>query len=408
MSPSNGAVLAIWLLLALLMQIDQCALAASHSRPLPAVTRVTKDASSSLYLISPRNYDVAPLVLDLAGPLIWWSCGYTDHHTVPCSTGLCTVANRNHPTNCPYAAAGGRPGSAEPGCNCTAYPSSPLDGQCGAGDLTWEWLSANATDGERPLYPVSFRAVAACAPDNVLKSLPFISPPSRPWDGRYPGVAGLSRSPLSLPAQAAAELKVASKFTLCLPYVTIFGGGRVRLMGSADDELGPVSGRLSRTRLLRNPKNAAYYIDVTGIAVNGARVPLPDRALALDAGEGRGGVALSTVTPYTALRPDVYRAVLGAFGAATAGVPCADAPAAPFELCYNMTKMDPYSWFGNQMATVDLMLADGKNWTFSGYGAAEEVRPQTVCFAFVEMGSAEASAVPDSPAVIIGGVSPGA
>ena len=108
----------------------------------------------------------------------------------------------------------------------------------------------------------------------------------------YPGVAGLSRSPLSLPSQVAAGLKVSSKFALCLPHVAIFGGGLIHILGSTDD-VETVTDHLSRTRLLRNPRNNAYYMDVAGIAVNGARVALPDGALALSS-QGQGGVALST------------------------------------------------------------------------------------------------------------------
>ncbi|RLN43503.1 hypothetical protein C2845_PM01G10920 [Panicum miliaceum] len=306
-----------------------------HSRPLPVVTRVTRDDASGLYLISVRNYDFAPLVLDLAGPIIWWPC-FWDHHTVPCSSSLCRLANRNHPPNCPYAGSGG-PGSTEPNCNCTAYPYNPVDGQCSHGDLTWEWLSANTTDGQ--------------------PAVPGVVPRRR--------VVRAVRLPHAVAAPAlreaehavAAELKVASKFSLCLPSVAILGGGPVHIPGS-DADVDPVSDHLSCTRLLRNPKNSAYYIDVRGIAVNGAQVPLPDHALALDAGQGQGGVALSTVTPYTALRSDIYRAVLKAFDAATAGIPRAEAPSKPFELCYNMTEMNlsGKSNAGVVTASIDIEL----------------------------------------------------
>jgi hypothetical protein len=187
--------------------------------------------------------------------------------------------------------------------------------------------------------------------------------------------------------------------------VAIFGGRPVHIPGSADD-VETVTDHLGRTRLLRNPKNSAYYIDIAGIAVNGARVALPDGALTLDA-TGQGGVALSTVTPYTALRPDIYRAVLAAFDAVTAGFPrVSEAPNKPLERCFNLTVMNQMgTWTGSLPVSVDLMLADGKNWTFTSLSATDEVVPQTLCFAFVEMGAgtAAAYAVPDSPAVVVGG-----
>ena len=113
--------------------------AVARSKPLPVVARVSQDRSTGLYLISVRNYDPNPLVLDLAGPLLWWSCMGKEEqeHAIPCSSGTCCVANRNHPPNCPYVD-GGRPGSQERSCNCTAYPYNPVNGKCGSGGLTWE------------------------------------------------------------------------------------------------------------------------------------------------------------------------------------------------------------------------------------------------------------------------------
>ncbi|XP_066392762.1 chitinase CLP-like [Miscanthus floridulus] len=204
--------------------------------------------------------------------------------------------------------------------------------------------------------------------------------------------------------RVAAGLKVSSKFALCLPHVAIFGGGPVHIPGSADD-VETVTDHLSRTRLLQNPRNSAYYVDVAGIAVNGARVALPDGALALSS-QGQGGVALSSMTPYTALRPDIYRAVLAAFDAAMAGLPRVSQAPKPLERCFNLTVMNQMgTWTGSLPVAVDLMLADGKNWTFTSLSAMHEVVPQTLCFAFVEMGAgtAAAYAVPDSPAVVVGG-----
>ena len=117
-------------------------------------------------------------------------------------------------------------------------------------------------------------------------------------------------------------------------------------------------------------------------------------------------ISLSTVTPYTALRPDIYRAVLTTFDAATAGLPRVSQAPKPLERCFNLTVMNQMgTWTGSLPVAVDLMLADGKNWTFTSLSAMHEVVPQTLCFAFVEMGArtAAAYAVPDSPAVVVGG-----
>ncbi|KAG2612000.1 hypothetical protein PVAP13_4KG256000 [Panicum virgatum] len=132
----------------------------------PLVSAVTKDASTSLYTAPLK--DGRPLVLDLSGPVIT----------------LTTCSSKN-------------------------------------GTVTT--LSANATDGANPLFPVSFPAAASCG-----------APPKLP--AAAVGVAGLGPSSQSFLAQVARTQKVANKLALCLPSdgkttsgnsvgVAIFGGG---------------------------------------------------------------------------------------------------------------------------------------------------------------------------------------
>ncbi|OEL27578.1 hypothetical protein BAE44_0011403 [Dichanthelium oligosanthes] len=203
---SSSTVLPLLVLSLLLLSPPGTLAGDGHPPSKPIVTPVTKD-SASLYTIPVKNG--APLVLDLAGPLVWSPC-QPSHRTVPCKSSVCTVANRNHPAGCAYTGSG-QPGSTDANCACTAYPYNPVSGQCGSGDLTAAPLSANATDGKNPLFPVSFSAYAACAPEGLLGSLP----------SGAAGVAGLSRMPLSLPSQVASRLKVARQFALCIP-----GGGQ--------------------------------------------------------------------------------------------------------------------------------------------------------------------------------------
>ncbi|KAF0927766.1 hypothetical protein E2562_036002 [Oryza meyeriana var. granulata] len=382
----------IALVLSLLAAPLLCAPAAGdgqHRPPSkPILTRLAKDPSTSLYTASVKNGG-GQLVLDLAGPLVWSACPW-QHQTIPCGAAVCTVANRNHRPNCQYTA-GSNGGGGRCACSATAY--NPANGQCGYGDLTTVHLSANATDGKNPLFQVWFSAVASCAPQELLGSLP----------SGVAGVAGLSRAPLSLPLQVAGQLKVEKKFALCLPAAgedgaAIFGGGPFWLQAAPPQQ---VSDRLRYTPLLRNPKNSAYYIGVTSVAVNNIQVPLPPGALSLSARQGTGGVALSTATPYTALRSEIYRPVRDAFAAATAGF--ARAPATrPFDLCYQKSAL-PSTRIGLYTASIDLMLAGGQNWTIVGASAVVDVSQESACFAFVDMGSTATPAVDHSPAVIIGG-----
>jgi hypothetical protein len=310
----------------------------------PIVTPISKDASR--YTIPVK--DGAPLVLDLAGSLVWSRCAPPQGRD-PCKSSVCAV--------------------------------------------TVEPLSANATDGRNPLYPVSFPANVACASDGLLSTLP----------PGAAGVAGLSWAPTSLPSQVASRLKVARQFALCIPGggqtgAAIFGGGPFQLLASPPVELAEGL-RRNPIPLLDNPRNGGYYLRVHGITVNQQPVPVPAGAFELDTRHGTGGVTLSTVTPYTTLRPDIYRALHDAFDAATSGIPRAP-PVAPFQMCFQSSAF--YSTrLGPGVANINLELDGGRIWQLPGAMSLVGVNDQTLCFAFLEMGSE--TAVSGSPAVIIGG-----
>ncbi|KAG2572417.1 hypothetical protein PVAP13_7KG177200 [Panicum virgatum] len=346
MSPhgSSSPVLPL-LVLSLLLLSPPGTFAGGDGRPpsKPIVTPISKDGATSLYTIPVKGG--APLVLDLAGPLV---C---------------------------------QPGSPDPCCACTAYSYNPPSGfwrfrhrgQRGSGDLTRTPLSANATDGRNPPFPVCFPAYAACAPNGLLASLP----------AGAAGVAGLSRQPLSLPSQVASRLKVASPFELqASPPVELAEGLRQNALP-----------------LLVNPKNnGAYYIRVHGIAVNQARVPVPAGAFDLDRRQGTGGVVLSTVTRLTTLRSDIFSPLINAFDAATSGIPRRK-PMPPYDLCYEASAFGS-TRLGPGVANVDLMLDGGRNWTLPGASSLVQVDERTLCFAFQNMGVG--ATVANSPAVIVG------
>ncbi|KAL6853468.1 hypothetical protein ACP4OV_019497 [Aristida adscensionis] len=382
------------LVLSLLVVVSPAATLAAYCRPRPpskpVLARLNKDPSTSLYTISLKGGG-APLVVDLAGPLVWSTCG-PGHRTIPCASSACKVANRNRPAGC--ASQGG--GAGKPGCaenRCSAYPYNPVTGECGRADVTAVPLAANATDGKNPLSPASFSVLGSCAPDGLLASLP----------SGAAGVAGLSRLPLSLPSQVASALNVAREFALCIPSggetgAAIFGGGAFQLLAAPPVEVADGL-RKAPVPFLKNRRNGAYYFKVTGINVNNVRVPVPAGAFDLRPRSGRGGVVLSTVTPCTTLRSDIYRPLLRAFDAATSGIPRA-APVRPFELCYEASALGS-SRLGFAVANIDLLLDGGRSWLLAGGSSLVQVNDHTVCFAFLEM--APATAASGSPAAIFGG-----
>lgn len=354
----------------------------------PIVARVSKDASTSLYTIAIKHAGApAPLLLDLSGPLLWLADCPSPHRIISCSSAACKVANIYRPPSCPRTACRVRTA-------CTAQPYNPVERRCASGDVTTITLAANATDGRRELAPVSFLAHVSCTLGELMASLP----------AGAAGVAGLSRLPLALPSQVANKLSVDKQFALCLPGgsdggVAIFGGGPFQLLSSLPVELADGL-RKSPLSLLEHPTNGAYYFRVTGIAVNQQRVPMPPGAFDFDAGSGTGGAVFSTVTPYTALRPDIYGPLHDAFDEATSGIPRAD-PVAPFHLCYPASALGTTRQ-GYDVAGIDLMLDGGRNWTLHGGSSLVLVNDQTACFAFVPMATSMPAAA-DSPAVIVGG-----
>ncbi|KAL6613838.1 hypothetical protein ACP70R_036108 [Stipagrostis hirtigluma subsp. patula] len=351
----------------------------------PLVTAITRDAATKLYTAPLK--DGRPLVLDLSGPLIWSTCD-PKHETLQCHHPECAHAHRYHPPGCPHNGYG-KPDDDDPyRCKCTAHPYNPFARKAATSDMTRATLSANATDGRNPLGPVSFAAVASCAPESHLAKLP----------AGAVGVAGLARTRLALPAQVARTQKVAGKFALCLPSggqgVAIFGGGPLFLLPPGRPDV--TTALAGTTPLRRNPESPGYYISAKGLAVNQAQVPLPAHGPSLIVG-------LSSRFPYTVLRPDVYAPFVKAFDKATAALKRVTPPVAPFELCYDSRELGS-TRLGYAVPQVDLMLDGGRNWTVFGGNSMVQVNDNTACFGFLKMKEEKGRhGGGPAPAVVIGG-----
>ncbi|EMS67471.1 Basic 7S globulin [Triticum urartu] len=75
------------------------------------------------------------------------------------------------------------------------------------------------------------------------------------------------------------------------------------------------------------------------------------------------------------------------------------AAVAPFELCYDSSKLSP-TLSGYSVPQVDVMLEGGTNFTVVGGNSMAQVNSGTACFAFVQAGGGTGGA---TPAVVIGG-----
>ncbi|CAM0884795.1 unnamed protein product [Alopecurus aequalis] len=408
MSTSTNRTVYLHAFVSSLALLLSCTAATSDPQP-PLISRLAKDPATSLYTITVRA-DKSPLVVDLAGSLIWSTCPSSSKHrhsTFPCDSDICATAKQQGPAHCQYVDGGPfwqNRGKGSSWCVCPAHPLNPVTGECSTADLTSLAMSANTTtNGTINLRPEeAFAVVGACAPDRLLRSLP----------AGATGVAGLSRQPLSLPSQLTAKRGFGSRFTLCLPVFATFGDTPVYLPVSDPRRVINFStSGVSDTPLLTSPSNAGgYYIPVKGISVswNGAHAAaqLPAGALDLDASTGRGGVALSTVTPYATMRSDVFRAFAEAFNdTVTRGkYPVQRVPAPkPFELCYSggfPRLKRPSSW---DVPQIVLELGDGatRNWTLFNNNWLVEV-DRKFCVGIVSTGG-NGMPVDGEPAVVIGG-----
>uniref|UniRef100_A0A0D9VA18 Xylanase inhibitor N-terminal domain-containing protein n=1 Tax=Leersia perrieri TaxID=77586 RepID=A0A0D9VA18_9ORYZ len=311
----------------------------------PLISRITKDYNTSLYTISIITTTTngapaaAPLVVDLAGSLVWSTCRTANQQ-------------QQQPRRCRYVDGGLFWSGREPGshCSCIAHPVNPVNGECSTGDLTRFSMSANTTNGTDVLYPETFAAVGACAPERLV-----------PANAVAVGVAGFSHRPLSLPSQIAGG----GKFSLCLPVFATFGNTPVYLPN--DNPNGPFdyTRMTGQTPFLTNTRrNDGYYLPVKRISVSwsgpdAVPVSLPAGALELDARTGRGGVMHAqhhdVVRRHAPRRvPDRYSAVARVAGEK------------PFQLCYGGKGSFPLmKRFGYDAPAITLELAGGAtgNWT---------------------------------------------
>ncbi|XP_040376040.1 chitinase CLP [Oryza brachyantha] len=369
--------------LCVVLALSPCALASGdgNGNGKPLVTAITKDAATSLYTVPIK--DGHPLVIDLSGALVWTTCD-ASHPTMECHHHFCMHAHSYHPPDCPHNGYGHADEEDPFRCKCTAHPFNPFSGESATADLTRTRLSANATDGKNPLYPVPFTAVTSCAPESLLAKLP----------AGTVGVAGLARTRLALQAQIARAQKVANKFALCLPSdgegIAIFGGGPLFLLPPGRPDV--TAALAGETPLHKNKDLPGYFITATKIAVNQEQVQLYSQEPLV--------VELCSRIPYTVLRPDVYRAVIDAFDKATAGRKRVTPAAAPFALCYDSRELGS-TRLGYAVPQIDLVLEGGKNWTVFGGNSMAQVSDGTACLALLEMKGEKGS--PPPPAVVIGG-----
>lgn len=373
--------LSIVILLAIISLLTSLPLSLGQQPKVNAlVAPITKDSSTSLYTVALNS--TKQFLIDLAGPVVWSPCS-PNYSLVHCTAPICDEALSFRYPDCVATTNGTRP----PGCcKCVTSTKNPVTGACLTGDETLIGIYIASTDGKNPTASVSADYVNICVPDSALAGLP---------PGAVGG-AGFGRTSLvSLPARLAWDLSFQNQFVLCLPSTTNAPG--VAFFGAKPYFLLPpylpdITNFLSYTTLLKSPNyyDAAYYLNVNGLAINGKSVSFQGNELNFDSA-GNGGVKLSTTIPYTVMRSDIYKRFIHAYKHATKGIQ--NMPAVqPFELCFH-TRALGSTRVGYGVPPIDIMLNDGKNWTIFGANSIKDVMPNTACLAFVDGGKNEATAI---------------
>lgn len=359
--------------------------------------RVTQDASTLQFVgefVQRTPLQRVKAVLDLSQQdFVWVQCDKgayrsTTYRPVPCRSAACSAAESIACGDC-YS-------PPSPGCNnntCGVFPENTVIRLQTSGELAQDVLALNSTDGHNPgpLATVP-RFTFACGPKFLLKGLP----------AGVAGMAGLSNARIALPSQVAAHFSFPRRFATCLPGggtgVVIFGRGPYVFLPIAND----FSTSLTYTRLLTNPdrlRRHQYYVDVTGIHVEGRAVSLNASLLRID-GHGNGGTTLSTVQPYTRLATPLYRPFRDAFlRAARARGIRRKAGVKPFDTCFDQASVLS-TRLGASVPTVAFEFQKGKStWLLYGASSMVSVSDSVLCLAFVDGGDSYSSGA----SIVVGG-----
>ncbi|KAM0016177.1 putative aspartic peptidase A1 family, aspartic peptidase domain superfamily, xylanase inhibitor [Helianthus debilis subsp. tardiflorus] len=343
------------------------------------VMPILKDAETSLHSVS--WFHGGDKLIDLDAPFTWRdcvvrnppmvACGLEEGCRFPlrCDRTLCKEAHSYINPSCPSLNI-----TAKYGCNiCAVTPVNPVSKSCKLSQLTTDLVIFYGTDG-RNIAVLSGQTfgvelVVSCAPSSLLKSLPK----------GVDGVAAFSWSVLAFPRQVDKPY-VANKFVLCLPSsskapgVAFLGDGPFYFTSFPNLDLRSV---LSYTPMVRKHKTSlGYHIRINRISIRGISIHIPSIKSA--------SVRLSTVTPYTKLRSDIYKAFVSSFSMATTNIPRLKS-VQPFSLCLKSSAVGSVEK-GFRVPTIDLEMESGKKWTIYGDNSMKRVGNGTACLAFLDGG----------------------
>ncbi|VVB15420.1 unnamed protein product [Arabis nemorensis] len=359
-------------LLCLLLLSSYSYVSARYDPPKSLVSTVTKNSILPIFSFTLNANE--EYFIHIGGPYIVRSCNDgLPRPIVPCGSATCALTRRVNPHQCPP------PNNTiiNTRCACQATAFEPFQRLCNSNQFTYGDFAISSLNPSCPSVTFS-NVYYLCIPKPFLSDFP---------PGVF-GLVGLAPTPLAAWNQLTRpRLGLGKKFALCLPSDerptnkgAIFFGGGPYTLGNID-----ARSMLSYTRLIKNPRRLNnYFLRLKGISVNGETILLAPNAFDFDV-KGDGGVTLSSVTPFTTLRSDIYKVFIEAFSRATSDVPRVNSTT-PLEFCLKPTK-------SFRVPQIDLELADGITWKMLSANSMKKISEDVACLAFVNGGDAVANAV---------------
>ncbi|KAK1440342.1 hypothetical protein QVD17_06167 [Tagetes erecta] len=256
---------------------------------------------------------------------------------------------------------------------CPVNVVHPVTGACSQVIPTYDEIKFHLTDsGRNAAYDLYItNPTAACAAPWTFDTFP----------ANVFGVIALSTSQYAIPAYLHDSVE--KVIGLCLPS-TVTGHGAL-FLGSGPYYLPPqytldVRSFLTYTALLKQPNSFGYFIGVNAIVIKDRSINVPVNAT----------TKISTLTPYTELRTDIYNNVVRRFLKVTKRIPPAEL-VAPFGACFN-TSVNGTN-VGIKVPNVDLVLQDGKKWTISTANSIKQMTEDVACLALVDGGPTSEHAI---------------
>ncbi|KAI3449615.1 hypothetical protein Pfo_006280 [Paulownia fortunei] len=360
-----------------------------HSSHQTLFSPITKDNSTNLYtLLIYLKTPLQPskLHLDLGSYLPWYDCARhyksSSYQPVYGNSTFCSDIIPGVISNCfePQA----------PGCfndSCSFLPENPVTRKIATGEFLIDKFALPTTTKPGP-GPVSDLVFSCTDPNKFSRIYRGLAKGSS-------GLAALGRFKHSLPAQVSRAFSSPQIFAVCLPGssnapgVALFNSPGPYYFSPGID----ISKSLLYTQLILGPvgvdtkiyyyyKSPEYYLGLTSIKCVGDALTINE--------SGRGGIKLSTATPYTVLQTSIYKSLVDAFVKESAVLNLTlIAPVEPFSVCYAADKI-PSTRLGPSVPTIDLVLQNKKVfWRIYGSNSMVRIQSNGVdgwCLGFVDGG----------------------